>query len=161
MQRIIPVDAETGEKYAEAVKAPETAQGLLVQVLETPENGGWDVLGPAEYNTYETFAQLTAFGSAPRLVGFAWGRPPRHDEEPGRLHFDRPMTANVRQSGTVFHIRPWDEKVRGLSVSAIADRVVNYPVRAAPNPDIDRRTVSFLPVSACLAESAVQNLYGS
>ena len=147
---VIPVDPDTAEEYMEAVKLPETLQGLLVQVLENAaerKQSGWNVMGPAEYNDYDTFARLVIFGEG--TAGLAW--------QEGEV-FGFPLTSEIVQEGPNYQIRPYDRRVRCLSTSAVADRVANYPTQAWPNPLITVESLDFPDLGPRSPASA---LYGS
>ena len=163
---VIPVDDETGEKYLEAVKQPETTTNLLVQVLEQRASGIWSVQAPAEYNNYEAFAHLH-IGEAG--LALAWGKFTQSSETPESdsqfYRFDEVVPATLNNVGPLYYVKPADDSVRGLSSSALTERTRDYPDLVSlfgeiPTIPSVEQYAGQAAVSVIHEQSEVERLYG-
>ena len=131
-QMLSAVDDETMQRYEAAIKGKEDEdRGLLLNVLESKKQGLWSVSGPAGYNSYEEFAQLL-YGD-PSQVGLSWGEWREwndNNNDQSDYHLKKLVAAQVLVDGPEYHVRPYDNRVRGVRASAIADRVRRFPFAA-------------------------------
>jgi hypothetical protein len=136
---VMPVGDEDYERYREAVRLPEEDKGWLIQVLEQQKQGRFDLLGPAEYNDYDSFAQLV-YGN-PRQVALRWGSFGHFEDEDAETSaggyagykLKAAIGAYVLNTGPLYAVVPYESSQRrhGIIASSIDERTIsNYPTLA-------------------------------
>lgn len=133
---MMPVTDEQRGFYDAIVKSPEVQRDLLAQVLEQEDAGVWAILGPAEYNLYDSYAELSI--SDADHVGLRWGSftggaDTGSSSEGGFSGYmlGDAIAARTQHNGPLHRVAPLDSSAHGLFANSLVDRIKQFPTRAS------------------------------